>query len=122
MCIFEIESLFFHISKTALNVPTFTVGFKDFLRFLNVGSNSNIVTFDLFAHNHNVGILDHMVQGALFSFLQMIKETLQRPFIFAPLNKPIILNADKKGMLLRQRYSNQSLPINSRSAVNERIN
>ena len=103
MGIFEIEPLCFHIFKTALNVPAFTVVFQDCLRFLNVGSNSNIVTFDLFAHNHNVGILDHMVQGALFSFFQMIKEILQRPFIFAPLNKPIILNADKKGMLLIQR-------------------
>ena len=103
MGVFEIESLFFHISKTAFNIPAFTVGFKDFLRFLNVGSNGYIVSFDLFAYNHNVGILDHMVQGALFSFFQMIKEILQRPFVFAPLNKPIILNADKKGMLLVQR-------------------
>ena len=95
MSIFEIEPLCFHIFKTAFNIPAFTVGFKDSLRFLNVGSNGYIVSFDLFAYNHNVGILDHVVQGALFSFIQMIKEILQRPFVFAPLNKTIILNANK---------------------------
>lgn len=68
-----------------------------------IGAHHHKIIFGFFAHNQEVAVINFLVKGALFALGQMNQEIANVLLAFAPLNKAIIFDADKKGMLWSQR-------------------